>query len=78
MAAVNEPLAVFTDGDGKQIKVYNHIDVKEWEADGYKRVEVKKKRARNPKVEQTKASTEQQKKTISETLKSLISPDDEL
>ena len=81
MAAVNQPLAVFEDDSGKKIKVYNPIDVKEWEAAGYKRSGAKKQRVSKPKAEQKvipeQPKTEQHKKTIAQTLKSIVTLDDD-
>ena len=43
MALIAEPLAVFIDGNGEEVEVFNSVDVKEWEAAGFQKAGAKKK-----------------------------------
>ena len=73
MARLVEPLAVF-DHNGEEVEVFESINVKEWEAAGFKRVEPRKKRGRKP-----AAQKEQHKQNIvQQAVKSLVKDEDEL
>jgi len=75
MARIVEPLAVF-EHNGKEVEVFDSINVQEWLAAGFKPVEPRKKRGRKPATPEQKEQSKQN--IVQQAVRSLVKDEDEL